>query len=450
MRTLLLTSTALVTVALPQVTACSNNDCTVTKTCPVGSSGQGGSTSTSGDSSSQGAGGTTSQGGSGVGGFGGQPETCGNGKDDPGEICFPQQATDQEVGGQTITSLNLYDCDGDSDIDIVTTESSSSSITALRNDGQASFGSVTKFIPFPPTDADVGVVIPSIPGRRVLAAGGTTMQWFTFDATCILRAGISDMGNNSPTAGQTELPQTILGLRIGDFTNNGLDDILVADATNLVMFWAGNTTANEQVQSHGATDPRLRWQDLDGDLREDAFLIEPSSNRVRWGVAGSNPNWTFGANQTLVVGLDPRDAAFGPIDGNGSTDIAVANRGSGTISILLNNGAASFTKSTDLAMSLQGEAAQPTGVSLADLDGDGDMDLVAVSDAIAQGKSLVAVFRNEGDGQFVQLANVIRVHQQSSFIRIGDLNGDGRFDIVTATPHVDGLRSKVSVALGEN
>src|SRR5262245_60699391 len=84
--------------ALLTIPACPNDDCYAVRKCPTSSHGAGGS------------GGT---GGTGEGGSVGGSSTCGNGRVDPGELCFTNPAVDFPTQGEQAVDLVLVDCNGD-------------------------------------------------------------------------------------------------------------------------------------------------------------------------------------------------------------------------------------------------------------------------------------------------------------------------------------------------
>jgi hypothetical protein len=135
----------------------------------------------------------------------------------------------------------------------------------------------------------------------------------------------------------------------------------------------------------------------------------------------------------------PIAAAAGDLDGDGRTDLAVADAGlGGAVSVLINRHAAGapFTV-TSLGPRVDFE---PGGVSLAssiaigDVNGDGKQDVVVA----AEDHDLIAVLVNQHPlgTTFGASSLAARVDFATDLdpegVALGDVNGDGRLDIVTA------------------
>jgi hypothetical protein len=135
--------------------------------------------------------------------------------------------------------------------------------------------------------------------------------------------------------------------------------------------------------------------------------------------AGSAPS--FAAARSYATGRAPASVAAGELNGDGKPDLATANFGAHTVSVLLNRGDGSFQARRDYWT-----GGRPFSVAIGDLNGDGKPDL-----AIANGDA-VAVLLNRGDGSFQAKLDYVTGPAIAVSVAIGDLNGDGKPDLVTA------------------
>jgi hypothetical protein len=100
---------------------------------------------------------------------------------------------------------------------------------------------------------------------------------------------------------------------------------------------------------------------------------------------------TFAPHQDYATGSSPLGVAVADLDGDGNLDLAVANAGSNTVSVLLGDGTGHFGAATDFEVN-----SQPAAVVAADFDFDGNLDL-AVAD---RGSDDVAILQGDGTGSF--------------------------------------------------
>ena len=131
---------------------------------------------------------------------------------------------------------------------------------------------------------------------------------------------------------------------------------------------------------------------------------------------------SFAAAATIPVGARPRGLDVADIEGDGDMDLAVANRDANTAHVLVNNGG-SFT-----AMLLS-VGAEPRKAAFGDFDGDNDQD-VAITN---HDDRTVSLFTNTG-GSFANsgtlfVGALVRPEGIDSF----DLDGNGSDDLVVAT-----------------
>jgi hypothetical protein len=129
----------------------------------------------------------------------------------------------------------------------------------------------------------------------------------------------------------------------------------------------------------------------------------------------------FAGPRTYGTGLDPESIAIGDLNRDGKQDLAVANSGGGTVSVLTSSGGRSFRRRDFVT------GKGPTAVAIADLNGDRKPDLATANyDA-----NTVSVLLNTGGRSFAAKRDYATGKHPGS-VAIGDLNGDQKPDLVTA------------------
>lgn len=135
------------------------------------------------------------------------------------------------------------------------------------------------------------------------------------------------------------------------------------------------------------------------------------------------------------VGSKPEAIAAGDFNGDGYSDLAVANEGDNTVSILLNNGSGSFTTGQVIDV-----PAGPVALVAGDFNGDGKTDLAVASSAA----NLVTILLGKGDGTF-SIGSEIFVPSDPVALLAGDFNADGKADLAVAST----TANTVSILLGQ-
>lgn len=198
----------------------------------------------------------------------------------------------------------------------------------------------------------------------------------------------------------------------------------------------------------GANPESVAVGDLNGDGHVDIVaginIAEPGFTMGGISVLLNTGSGTFGAPAKYSLGENggnsTRSVAVGDVDGDGDLDIVTGNYNNGTISLLLNNGNGTFATATKY----NAGSGRPTSITLADLDGDGKLDIATANDQLRN----VYVLKNTGSGFGAPTSYEVgrtALNDYPSCIKVGDVDGDGKLDIVATVLSGAPNTNKVSV-----
>lgn len=165
---------------------------------------------------------------------------------------------------------------------------------------------------------------------------------------------------------------------------------------------------------------------------ESGWVCESPGNSCRRRVQFSAFSFS---SQTIIVGALPGVVAAGDFDGQNGPDLAVANEGSSSVSIIRRNADGTFTVGQTLALGNTSPA--PHGLAVADLNNDHVLDL-AIADRQPWNSpgGTISVFRGNGDGTFTQ-AHGFGIGGNPYAVAVGDADEDGNPDLLVVRSNSD-------------
>lgn len=285
------------------------------------------------------------------------------------------------------TSMTQSDLDGDGDIDLVAGNGMSVDISILLNDGG---------------------------GRYIESA--------------ILPTGTIELYR--------------VAVAVGDVNGDGHPDIVSSGfhATEVLLYLGdgtGNFAAPTTLHAGGALPWTLALADVTGDGELDIVTANNESANVS--VLAGDGAGGFAAAQNFPVGSFPTTVLVADAAGDGHPDVLTANRGSRDVSLLAGDGSGGFAPAVAMAV---GPDAEPAAIHLADVTGDGHVDIVTANMALdgspfppPELPGSVSVMSGDGTGGFgMAVQYALADEGRAEGLAVGDLTGDGHGEIVVSRP----------------
>uniref|UniRef100_UPI00036793D2 FG-GAP-like repeat-containing protein n=2 Tax=Aureimonas ureilytica TaxID=401562 RepID=UPI00036793D2 len=224
-------------------------------------------------------------------------------------------------------------------------------------------------------------------------------------------------------------PQFTYKVASGDSGTNSLAVTGIDFNGGSISSSSGGTFQNKQDFAVGRRPISVSVGDVNGDGKLDIVTADSTSNSVS--VLFGDGNGAFGSKQTFGTGSEPVSVALKDMNSDGKLDIIVANRSSASVSVLFGNGNGTFAQKQDYST-----GAGPSSVAVSDLNGDGKLDIVTANASSPDLNFYASVLLGNGDGTFQQ-ATSLKADFSPTSVALGDLNGDGKLDIVIANTGSD-------------
>jgi len=226
----------------------------------------------------------------------------------------------------------------------------------------------------------------------------------------------------------------IMALEVGDFNNDGNQDIVLADVTNhIIAIKTGNGIGGFGISQSVASIAYVRSLTI-GDFNEDgnqdiAVLDAKDSICILLG------DGSLGFSLGLKIFNGGWSIKVGDFNNDGHQDLATCNYV--YVNILLGNGSGNFSAPTSVVT-----GSGTRNLVVCDLNNDGNQDLVTGSYSYADS---IAVLIGNGSGGF-SVINQYHTGLGPDKLALADLNNDGNQDIVTANS--GGNANSISYLIG--
>jgi hypothetical protein len=345
-------------------------------------------------------------------------------------LLAPADISPFDVGSPTGQVL-LADINSDGHLDLLTRHQQARTIRMHLGDGRARFTPIKAGVAlsFSPGDMSVGDVNGDEIPDLVVTAGGR-------DVVDVLLGGgrtVFRHARGAPfTASRRVYRYNKRRLHLLDVNRDGDLDVVTENRRGQYAFRVllGN--------GHGqfAAGPVLRVKpvregytlgfgdvDRDGDVDVVTWVSSPETGRLD--IHLSNGRGEFRSVRRFALSLPPtyRIEAVADVNSDRRPDLVLSHRGA-LVSVLLNRGRGRFAHAAGSPFEL---SARPFSVALADLNRDGEVDLVcATTDS-------VTVLLGEGHAFPRARQSSFRAGPGAFNLSVGDLNGDGRPDVVASS-----------------
>ena len=340
-------------------------------------------------------------------------------------------------------SIALGDMDGDGDLDVVTGNWNQPNRVYLNNGNEDPFANATVLNITDDGDNTESIALGDMDGDGDLdvVAGNSRIN----------RLYLNN-GAENPFTGHniTDDPNITHAVAVGDVDGDGNLDVVFGNFDQLNRLYLNNGSENPFANVTGlnitADDHSTRaiaLGDMNGDGRLDVVVgnrNEPS--RLYLNNGSENPFANVdGTNIGDDVNLS-RAIALGDIDGDGDLDVSIARRRANRL--YLNNSSGNPFVNIAERLNITNDEDDTHAIAIGDIDGDGDLDVVA-GNSEDEGAPNRLYLNNGTSDPFANVmgSNITDDAHNTESIALGDMDGDGDLDVVAGNSEQEDKDGKI-------
>ncbi len=336
------------------------------------------------------------------------------------------------------SSLGVFsvDLDGDGDLDVLSSSYFDDKLVWLENldglGGDFTLHTISTTIQNPwgvhaadlDADGDMDVLAASLTGDHII--------WYE-----------NTDGNGTFLQKQFISAFEVNVVRTGDMDGDGDLDVIWSSNQDGKIKYSRNTdglgtfSGTLNIENNVSSIPDFHTIDVDGDGDLDvvsAWSIQGGSQGVSW-YRNENGAGSFSSRITISNAVDGVPSVYaGDLDGDGDIDVAAALSGNDKI-VWYENTDGLGTFGTEQVLSANADVA--SRVRITDVDGDGDLDVIATSNE----DDKITWFENlDGAGNFGTETFIDSFLGNMRSLHISDMDGDGDMDFLTATDQDNNIK----------
>ncbi len=266
-----------------------------------------------------------------------------------------------------------------------------------------------------------------------LDGDGDTDTVAAFPGTVVWYPNLDGLGSFGPRQVITNAVLATQSVFAADIDGDGDNDVLSASSNDDKIAWYENLDGmggfgSQRVITTVADNPQSVFAaDFDGDGDIDVLSASANDDEIAW-YENLDGQGSFGSQQLISAEADfPRSVYASDLDGDGDIDVLSASTDDAKIAWYENlDGLGSFGQQQVISTSTYG----PLSVSVADFDGDGDRDVLSASttdDGIAWYENL------DGLGSFGSQRIISTAPDVAGTLFAADLDDDGDIDVLSAS-----------------